>query len=291
MGRITWASFNIEGTNMKEVNLGFIYQLGAQIYLLTKQEEKHRLGIGSAIIGMEDNIKQLFKEYPELAVCRSSGKKLLSQVKRVNKWITETLSQKGTRINKADEWVDAMFGVLIDHAQEFQIVLLADLEKLSVYQPLQKNGYDTRTLVSQTEQVFPKGVLSKLSNDIILEIKEFGKCLVFDNYTASGFHILRALEIVLHNYYVLMCKPSNPKKKLDSWAEYLRLLENICNQTTSLLSDEDKRHIRKVCSLLNLIKKDHRNLIMHPEITLKEDDALSLFDIVKGAIEAMVEKL
>lgn len=38
--------------------------------------------------------------------------------------------------------------------------------------------------------------------------------------------------------------------------------------------------------------KDHgRNLIIHPEISLTPDEALSLFEIAQGAIMAMAETL
>jgi len=57
------------------------------------------------------------------------------------------------------------------------------------------------------------------------------------------------------------------------------------------LIKEDKEHAKKVCSLLMQIKNHHRNLIMHPEFTLNENDAISLLHIITGAIETMEEKL
>jgi hypothetical protein len=179
-----------------------------------------------------------------------------------------------------------MFGVLIIHAKEFETVLLADLEKLNVYYPERKGIFDTRLLVSEAESAFSKNILNKLDKQAIQEINAFGKCIAFDNYTASGFHILRALEVVLHDLWVKECN-HKPEELLGSWAAYLSDIYNLCQ--TNKLSKKESDEIKKLYYLLQQIKYQDRNNIMHPEITLNEDDALSLFDTVKTAIKVMTE--
>ena len=179
-----------------------------------------------------------------------------------------------------------MFAVLITHSKEFETVLLADLEKLNVYYPQRKGIFDTRLLVSEAEGAFSPNILSKLDEKAILEINAFGKCVAFDNYTASGFHILRALEVVLHDYWVNLCK-HKPEETLESWAAYLSDIYNLCQ--TNKLGKKESDDIKKLYYLLQQIKYQDRNNIMHPEITLNEDDALSLFDTIKTAIKVMTE--
>jgi hypothetical protein len=46
-----------------------------------------------------------------------------------------------------------------------------------------------------------------------------------------------------------------------------------------------------VLAFLQQIKDQDRNLIMHPEVVLQPDEALTLFEVTKGAILMMAEKL
>lgn len=292
MNRITWVAYKIKGTQMKAINLSLIYQLGAAMNELTTFDaKKHRAQIGAASYHIEEVIKQLITEYPELEACKSNCDGFLNSVKSVKLWMNKYYDRKVQRINKADESVDEKFRSLIISATEFNNILSAELAKLGVYYPLQKRAYHTQTLISQTEKIFAQTTLEKLNDRVKEEINECGRCLLFDNYTASGFHIIRALEVVLHNYYVHMCNPTNPNKKLNNWADYLTELYKLFDKSCTSLNDEDKNHVKTVYSLLQLIKNNDRNLIMHPEIMLKEDEAIDLFDKCKTAIEAMAEKL
>lgn len=278
--------------NMETVNLEFVYQLGARTHALTQLEytTKKRGDICELVGGFKDGIQMLFDEYPDLTVCKSNGQAFLDSVKRVSKWESKYLNQKGVRIDKSDAETDAIFERLLDRAKKFEIVLLADLRNLTIYHPLEKGGYNTQTLLSQAEQILGKDIVLKLGDDVTRELREFGRCLVFDNYTASGFHILRALEIVLHNYYIVVCEPSNPKR-LDSWWEYLTAFKKLHAQIPSTLTNGDKDHLQNVINLLDQIRLNHRNLIMHPEVVLDESDSLHLANIAKTAIGTMTEKL
>lgn len=158
------------------------------------------------------------------------------------------------------------------------------------YHPQQKAIYSTALLITHAENTLHPQDLQKLEPNTIREIRESGRCLAFDNYTASGFHMMRALETVLHEYYVIMCKPKNTNKKLYSWAAYLSPLYRVFNDGDRA-GEKEKAHIKKVYYLLQQIKDLDRNNIMHPEIFLNEIESLKLFDISKTAIMIMAEKL
>jgi hypothetical protein len=49
--------------------------------------------------------------------------------------------------------------------------------------------------------------------------------------------------------------------------------------------------VKETVAILQQIKDNDRNLIMHPERVLSSDDAFTLFEIAKGAIMAMAKKL
>ena len=101
--------------------------------------------------------------------------------------------------------------------------------------------------------------------------------------------MLRATEEVLHEYYMALCKPKN-ECHLDSWAAYIsalhKIIENEANYDKTVVN-----HVKKVLGLLQQIKDQDRNLIMHPEVVLNADEAFVLFEITKGAIMTMAEFL
>jgi len=122
-------------------------------------------------------------------------------------------------------------------------------------------------------------VLDKITEDVKREIRESGKCLAFDCATASGFHIMRATELIIHKYYTHVCKPTS-EKRLDNWGAYIAKLDQVADA-----------QVKEVVAILRQIKDQHRNLIMHPELVLSPDESFTLFEIAQGAIIAMVNAL
>jgi hypothetical protein len=286
----TWFTRSVEGTHMKEVNLGYIFQLGAEIYPLTQLKSENRWEITDIIFHVDLNIDRLLDEYPSLSVCRRRGEQLLTSISHVQEWVAESF-KKERQLNRKSDKADNMFGEVVDNAKAFADVLLPDLEQLKVYHPLRKAGFDTLVLISNAEENLTKSTLAKLDENTKKEFREWGRCLAFDLYTASGFHIIRALEVLIHEYYVLMCKPINPKKKLDSWAEYLRQLYIISRDENMTLNKEDKEHVKKLLAFLMQIKNKDRNYIMHTEVMLSEDEAISLGYTAIAIIQLTAEKL
>jgi hypothetical protein len=127
--------------------------------------------------------------------------------------------------------------------------------------------------------MLPDSIRLKIGQNVIDELRQSGRCLAFDVPTASGFHILRATEIVLHEYYMNVCKPKDPKR-LENWGAYIAELKKSGDP-----------NVKETIAILQQIKDNDRNLIMHPERILSSDDAFTLFEIAKGAIMAMSVKL
>lgn len=293
MKDIRWFTIPVEGTNMKEINLASHYLLGSRIKGLTVCDIKDRFKILMACLYLRSDVGNLLEQYPAITFCRSRGEDLIKAIDTLFEWYEGlTDEEKGEKIFDSDS--DYRFKPVIQEAKEFENVLLAELEKLNAYHAEQKAIYSTPHLISQAEKALTPSVLKKLDSMTKNEIREAGRCLVFDNFTASGFHLMRALEAVLHRYYVLRCKPGcKPEsvKPLDNWGAYLKPLYKLCTEDSDVLSQKDKDHTKKVCALLQVIKDQDRNLIMHPEVTLNDEDVIKLFDEVKSAIMAMAEVL
>ena len=263
---------------MERINSMFFYDLGARITPLCEMKVGRTARIDIWIIARQVDaiIRSLFDYYSALTVCRRTGIELLKAIGEVANWVHNTTPPD---LEKKDYSIDNKFRLVIDKAKEFQTVLCEELQTLATYHVSQKGIYSTIDLIDKAEQIFPKPVLEKLSTDIVEEIRQSGKCLAFDVATASAFHIMRVVEIVMHKYYLNVCKPKT-EGRLDSWGAYI-----------TALNQAQAPEIKEVVAMLQQLKDRHRNLIMHPEIVLSPDEAFTLFEIAQGAIIAMAERL
>ena len=200
----------------------------------------------------------------------------IEKVKELDSWATPDNFDEWTKSNSIS---NKRFAEIIQIAKEFQIILLEDMHTIMAYEASQKGAYNTPDLIENTELILPESARTKLNKNTISEISESGKCLVFDVPTASGFHILRAVEMVMHEYYLVICKPKD-SNKLDNWGAYLSAMKSIT-----------KPIVEETIAILQQIKDNDRNLIMHPERILSLDDAFTLFEISKTAIIVMASQL
>jgi hypothetical protein len=265
---------------MEKLNLPFFYQLGAQLSPLTEfiPDDNNRAAIYLAAYLAKGPIAELMtsKSFATLTVCRAAGGQFLNAIVDVQKWISETPIDK---FRAKDTEADTKFEILINKAKEFETILLAELQTLGTYHVTQKGIYSTAGLVDNTENMLPDSIRLKVEQNVVDELRQSGRCLAFDVPTASGFHILRATEIVLHEYYLDVRKPEN-KERLENWGAYIASLQK-----------SNDPNVKETVALLQQIKDNDRNLIMHPERILSSDDAFILFEIAKSAIMAMSVKL
>jgi hypothetical protein len=117
-------------------------------------------------------------------------------------------------------------------------------------------------------------VTGLLDAKTLKEIDEAGRCLACTLYTASGFHILRSVEMAVKAYVFMQNGGNLPKLNQRSWGKYIELL-------TGKVSE-------KVLDALRILK-GKRNPLMHPQHVLNESQAVSLFCICGAAMEALVE--
>ncbi len=265
---------------MEKIDLPFFYQLGAQLGPLTEfnVQSDNRVQIFIACVPVQNSIRLLLDRFLTLTVCRAAGEELTSVIQDIIEWFRKT---PGNELSKKDYSVDAKFNQVINKAKEFQTVLSAELQTLATYHATQKGIYATADLIERAEKVLPASLLSKISPEVKEEIRQSGRCLAFDSGTSCAFHIMRAVEAVMHEYYIAVCEPEpKPTKRLESWGAYIAEFQK-----------SPKPEAKEVVALLQQIKDQHRNLIMHPEVVLSPDEAFSVFEIAKGAITVMADKL
>jgi hypothetical protein len=158
--------------------------------------------------------------------------------------------------------------------QEFETVLRNELNNADAYYVTRKAGYDTTILVANAEKIFPSDLPIK-AGSAISDVREAGKCLGYEASTAAGFHIMRALESVVRQYWTAVANGTTPPRNKTLGGYLKELNDNNLGEA-------------KVRAVLQQIKDLHRNPLAHPGDTLSLDEAIGLFGIVHSAIAAML---
>ena len=268
-----WAIFPQRGEAMEKMDLPFFYSLGHRLNTLAEASENvGRLNVGLIAIDVQSDLKDLLTGFP-LTVCRSDGDALL---KRIEDWLNGWPDDIDSEMNTKEKF---QVRDIIRRAKAFETILVAELQTLATYHVTQKGIYSTPDLIQRAENTLPEAVRIKLHEGAIAEIRMSGRCLAFDNATASAFHMMRATELVMYQYYVTVCKPK-PARKLPNWGAYISELVKS--------PDDD---VKKVVAILQQMKDQDRNLIMHPDVVLSPDEAFTLFEVAQGAIIAMTSRL
>jgi hypothetical protein len=169
-------------------------------------------------------------------------------------------------------WQDAY--AITNSLKEFQIVWQTELGKMDTYFISQKGIYSTSDLIERADNVLPAEIATKLPESIRGDLRQAGRCLAFDLATAAGFHVMRALEGVLRDFYCPAFVGEKPKAR--NWNRYIQCLE-------------DTNADRKILAILDQIRSLHRNPTIHPQEVLTINEAMTLFGIAQSAIVAMVE--
>ena len=156
----------------------------------------------------------------------------------------------------------------------FSISFQDELDRIKMFTVTPKGNLDVVNLVAGASQGYPKRTLECLDSFIKNEIDHAGKCLAFELPTASGFHILRGVEISA-KAYVYAATGGLPGIKNRNWGEYIFQLEGA-----GAHSD--------VTDVLKILKTK-RNPLMHPQDDLEIDEAIGLLCICQSAIEALID--
>lgn len=164
----------------------------------------------------------------------------------------------------------------LEHAiNSFEISLNNDCNRLPIFLITATGNYDMLQLLQGASNQYAPETTTHLSAECKREIDESGRCLITGRATASGFHMLRAVELVIIQY--LEAKSVMPDNNRN-WGNYIRVLKE------NGASDQ-------VVGVLTTIKNNYRNPVMHVEDILTPTEAVSLFGICESAINTLVKDM
>lgn len=157
-------------------------------------------------------------------------------------------------------------------------VIFSEAGTKKVY-TLPDRRYNSDSLLNNPQNIFKGGVFDKLSDMAKFDIRSGCRCLLFGEATAAAFHILRATEDTLKQYYFLYKKTGRLKKPM--WGP----------MTLELRKKTRKKPPQLILDSLDLVRVSYRNPTQHPDVKYDIDSAQDLFGVCVDLISKMSVEL
>ena len=85
-------------------------------------------------------------------------------------------------------------------------------------------GFDITSLLHAADVNLHVSVRPFVGEFAVTELKAAGRCFALESYTACGFHTLRALEVVMGDYYKQV---SGKDREFRSWYDYIEAFAKL----------------------------------------------------------------
>jgi len=166
----------------------------------------------------------------DLSFVLTSIKDFLSSLDSLNLKVTRNAAQKLVKFQKLLESGETDSQLDKKQAEQLQEImgelgntLLAELQGLNVYVVTDKR-LNVANLQNKVHLLFAPNVFQKLPTLAQYDISEAGKCIAFERSTAAAFHLMRATESVLREYYCFLV--SRNRVKILLWGAITKDLQN-----------------------------------------------------------------
>ncbi len=155
-------------------------------------------------------------------------------------------------------------------------IVFAEAQTKKIY-ILTESRFNLDNLTNNPEQMFAKGAFSRLSRLTAYDVREGFMCIVLSRATAAAFHLLRATEGTLRDYYFNIVKRGRAKKPM--WGNMIQHLRSRRKPDESLLQR------------LDYIRDTYRNPTSHPEARHTIEQAQDLLGLCIDVINVMAKAL
>jgi hypothetical protein len=262
----------LDGTDMKRVTQMRLYRLGSvnrlrQFLKAGEPPERFRDNTETIVMRLRAFCRAVEnKDFTPNAVDKAG--KLAGAIQR---WWTDRSDVR------EQEYIDYLETLLIS----FESSLEDDLTRLPTYVVEQVGAYSSDELIASAIHVIPRNIrrTGVLPQQTLTDVQAAGACLAFDLPTACAFHVFRATDAMLRKY----CEHFGGVLKGGGrdWGKYIGALRDVCGSCGT-----KKPNIRTV-ELLDSIRAQDRNPLVHPELNLDSDGALAVFDLCINAVSLM----
>jgi hypothetical protein len=133
--------------------------------------------------------------------------------------------------------------------------------------------FSEHILIEKIEDVVSRNTWLGLSPLARREIAESGRCLAVERYTSCGFHVLRCVEAVIREYIAALGVTLKDAER--NWGQYVRHLA-------------DNGAAKEASHIVDTMREDDRNTLMHPEKFLSQDEAIGVFCLSLTALDRLI---
>jgi hypothetical protein len=204
-----------------------------------------------------------------LQVTRRAARDLVSFQKTIEK------TEKGSVLD--EEQAERLRKIM----EDLEKTLLAELEGFNAYVVTPKR-IDVTKLQTQPHLLFAPMVFKKLPPLAQFDIGEAGKCIVFELSTAAAFHLMRATEAVLREYYHFHVSRNRVKPLL--WGSITKDL-----QSRNKFQKDEKHQV--LLKNLDNIRLSFRNPTQHPDKVYDIQEVQDLWGLCVDVINRMASEL
>jgi hypothetical protein len=256
---------------LKRLNLAYFVELGSALKPLsrpprwTEEEGDHEAEFSCFTLTMHEGRQILSTLLQDDVIPLAIPASRLAAQKLVD--LLTAIRRNEASISGADVW-DVYW-----QARTLETLLHGELAVQSVYHFGPKRAFDTNLLIDKATALFSQEVQSLFSPDESYNIEQAGKCIAFEMPAAAGFHLIRAAESVIRRYYAAIVGIMPPVKNRN-WSAYVRVLRTHGGEP-------------KILQAIEEIKDIHWNPVLHPEVQLSLEEAMSLVGIVERVISAI----
>jgi len=286
MSNILFSNNNRKNSFMLRVDLTYIYDLLQSINLLTNLDHRFYPNIEHETI-----IPNILKAYhmlsPSIYIIRSSYDCIQQLKDLLEEYYKAYVDSEQ---NLETPYIDnGKLQNIANTSLKLQFLLRSELAIQQVYLITTKGAYDIEMLMYAPESAFSSTLLDKIP-ETKYDITECAKALAFELPTACAFHLMRVFERVVRKY----CSTRKTEKVDNNSSETLgKIIADLRPANEICTKDQNcqKKAKSSLFDILESIKDNYRNPIMHPEINMNMEEVLVLFGVVNGAISLMLKEL
>jgi hypothetical protein len=274
--------------SMQQLNVYRFYELGAKLHGLFGEQGLGRVADMFAPLTEAQALLDGFIKGDAFALdsSRTDANRLLGKIGALfNRYFIDPTS-KQLRTPTGEDRIDPHELSLIHSlVEKFEHALAAELNRAPTYLAGKRGIYSTFDLAENARQIFSTNLQEVIPTAALGEFDAAGRALVFGLGTAASMHMLRAVEMMLKQYYELFAGPVAAKGERN-YAIYLKKL-------TALSEDEEAspRPDKRVVQMLAQIKDHYRNPLLAAETSVSIDEATAFFGMSSALISLMAEQI
>ncbi len=271
-----WLSVPVDGTDMERYNPSFFFLLGRQVGPLNELSSEaldawFQTGQPNSAIFYLNHFLNRRDDLIFSKGCRFSAQHLIDRIVEVKNCDTDDEGE-----------LRARYKVLREDADSFLKRFDGDCKSLDLFRIPQVQAYMTTTLLESGERLIPAPWDEKLLTygGAAADTQNAAKCLVLKLWTAAGFHIARATEALIQEYYRSFNGGELPVKGAQkTWVSLVRTMLDQEQGDAKLLADA------------KIVGETYRNPLIHPEHSLDEADGPLLLSACIGVMTKLLAVL